>query len=88
MEIDNFKVIGDRVVIKQLDAENKTKSGLFIPDSVKEKPSRGTIMCITNELDYKKGDTIVFARHSGTTIILDEEVYIIMQIKDLFGILN
>ena len=91
-----FKPLRDRVLVKFSTEEEKTAGGLFIPDTAKEKPQRGTIIAvgtgkITDDgkrqtMDVKVGDTVLFDKYSGTKIRIDDEDYLIIREEDVLGI--
>ena len=93
----NFRPLHDRVLIKRIE-EEITSSGIVIPDSAKEKPSRGEIVSIGKgklldngeilTLDVKVGDKVLFGKYSGTEVKLDEEEYIVMREEDIMGIVE
>ncbi len=89
--------LADRVVIKPLPAEEKTLGGLFIPDTAKEKPQRGTVVAagpgrVENgtkiEMSVKEGDTVLYGKYAGTEISLDNEEYLIVRESDILGIVK
>lgn len=87
----NIKPLGARVVIKAQEAETKTKSGIFIPDSAKEKPLRGEVMAVGNgtkdeAMELKVGDVVLYGKYAGTTIEFDGEQYLIMNQSDVLAI--
>ena len=93
-----FKPLQDRVLVKRLEAEEKTKGGLIIPDTAKEKPMEGEIIEVGPgarddsgklvEMSVKPGQKVLFGKWSGTEVKLDGEEYIIMKESDIFGILS
>ncbi len=92
-----IKPLGDRVVVKPQPAEEKTASGLFIPDTAKEKPQKGTILAVGpgriengNKIDMtvKEGDTVLYGKYSGTEIELDSNDVLIMRESDILGIVS
>ncbi len=92
-----IKPLGDRVVVKPQPAEEKTASGLFITDTAKEKPQKGTILAVGpgriengNKIDMtvKEGDTVLYGKYSGTEIELDSNDVLIMRESDILGIVN
>jgi chaperonin GroES len=92
-----IKPLGDRVVVKPQPAEEKTASGLFIPDTAKEKPQKGTIVAVGpgrvengNKIDMtvKEGDTVLYGKYSGTEIELDSDDLLIMRETDILGIVS
>ena len=93
----SIKPLGDRVVVKPQPAEEKTASGLFIPDTAKEKPQKGTIVAVGpgrvengNKIDMtvKEGDTVLYGKYSGTEIELDSNDLLIMRESDILGIVG
>ncbi|GIV58507.1 MAG: 10 kDa chaperonin [Rhodothermaceae bacterium] len=93
----SIKPLGDRVVVKPLPAEEKTASGLFIPDTAKEKPQRGTVVAVGPgrvengtkiEMSVKEGDTVLYGKYAGTEIRLGDEEYLIMRESDILGIIE
>ena len=93
-----FLPLHDRVVVRRIDAEEKTKGGIIIPDTAKEKPMEGEIIAVGPggrdengklvPLDVKAGDRILFGKWSGTEIKLDGVEYLIMKESDIMGILE
>ena len=91
-KVVNFKPLADRVLVQPAAAEEKTASGLFIPDTAKEKPQRGTIVAVgpgkkDEPLTVKVGDTVLYGKYSGTEITIDSEDFLMMKESDLFGTL-
>ncbi len=86
-----FKPLGERVLVERLEEESKTSSGIIIPDNAKEKPLMGKVKAISTkvaeEKTLKDGDTIVFGKYSGTEIKLDNVEYIVLESKDILGVL-
>ena len=93
-----FRPLHDRVVVKRVEEEGKTKGGIIIPDTAKEKPQEGEIVSVgpgardesgkIHPLDVKKGDKILFGKWSGTEIKLDGEDLLIMKESDIMGIIE
>ncbi len=88
----NIKPLGTRVVVKVQEAETKTKSGIFIPDSAKEKPLRGEVMAAGNgtkdeAMELKVGDVVLYGKYAGTKIELDGEEYLIMNQSDVLAVI-
>jgi len=84
--------LGERVLIEPMKAETKTASGIIIPDTAKEKPSRGTVKAVGKttdgkELDVKIGDTVLYGKFAGTEVELDGENYLIMEQADILAII-
>jgi chaperonin GroES len=92
-----FRPLGDRVLIKRVEEEQKTKGGIIIPDSAKEKPQEGEVIAVgpgarddsgkVQPLDVKPGDRILFGKWSGTEVKLDGEDLLIMKESDILGVL-
>lgn len=86
-----FKPLGERVLVERLGEESKTSSGIIIPDNAKEKPLMGKVKAISakvaEEKTLKEGDTIVFGKYSGSEIKLDNVEYIVLESKDILGVL-
>ncbi len=88
----NIKPLSDRVLIEPKPAEEKTASGLFIPDTAKEKPLEGTVVAVgpgTKEvtMEVKKGDTVLYGKYAGTEVHADGKDYIIMRQSDVLAII-
>ena len=93
-----FRPLHDRVVVRRLDAEEKSKGGIIIPDTAKEKPMEGEIVAVGPgardeqgtivALDVKAGDRVLFGKWSGTEVKLDGEELLIMKESDLMGIIE
>jgi chaperonin GroES len=89
-----FRPLHDRVVVKRLEGEEKTKGGIIIPDSAKEKPQEGEIVAAgpggrdETPLDVKKGDRILFGKWSGTEVKIDGQDLLIMKESDIMGIVG
>ena len=93
-----FRPLHDRVVVRRLEGEEKTKGGIIIPDTVKEKPQEGEIVAVgpgarsedgkVHPLDVKPGDRVLFGKWSGTEIKIDGEELIIMKESDILGIVE
>ena len=91
-----FRPLHDRVLIKVLDSEEKTKGGIIIPDTAKEKPQEGEVVAVgpgtktedgkTVKMDVKVGDKVIFGKWSGTEIKIDNVEYSIMKESDIMGI--
>ena len=89
--------IGDRVEVQPEAAEEKTSSGLFIPDTAQEKPQRGTVLFVGPgqvengkhvEMTVKAGDTVLYGKYSGTEIVLDGQDVLIMRESDILGVIG
>jgi len=87
----NIKPLGDRVVLKPLEAETTTASGLIIPDSAKEKQQKGTVVAVGNgtkdePMTVKVGDVVLFGKYAGTELELEGADYLIMRESDILAI--
>ncbi len=87
----NIQPLSDRVVIKAAEAETKTKSGIIIPDSAKEKPQKGEVVAVgPGKVDepttVKVGDTVLYGKYSGTEISIEGTDYLIMRESDILAI--
>jgi len=93
-----FRPLHDRVVVKRIDAEDKTAGGIIIPDSAKEKPSQGEIVAVGPggrdeagkliPIDLKVGDRVLFGKWSGTEVKIDGQELLIMKESDIMGVLT
>ena len=84
----NFKPLGERVLVKRTEVENKTASGIYIPDNAKEKPQTAEVVAVGNKVeDVKVGDTIVFEQYRGTEFKLDGQEYLILNIENVIGVM-
>ena len=92
------KPLHDRLIIKTLEEEEKTKGGIIIPDSAKEKPQEGKVIAVGKgkvtedgkviPLDVKAGDRILFGKYSGTEVKIEGEEHLIMREEDILGIIE
>jgi len=92
-----IRPLQDRVIVKRLEEEEKTKGGIIIPDTAKEKPQEGKVIAVgkgkkTDEgkvipLDVKAGDRILFGKYSGTEVKIEGEEHLIMREEDILGII-
>jgi Co-chaperonin GroES (HSP10) len=93
-----FRPLHDRVLVRRIEAEEKTAGGIIIPDSAKEKPSEGEIVAVgtgsraddgkVTPLDVKVGDRVLFGKWSGTEVKLDGEDLLIMKESDIMGVIG
>ncbi|MDX5330921.1 MAG: co-chaperone GroES [Pseudomonadota bacterium] len=93
-----FRPLGDRVLVRRVEEEQKTKGGIIIPDTAKEKPQEGEIIAVgpgardengkVQPLDVKTGDRVLFGKWSGTEIKLEGEDLLIMKESDILGVLE
>ena len=94
----SFRPLGDRVLVRRVEEEAKTKGGIIIPDTAKEKPQEGEVIAVGAgtrdetgklvELDVKAGDRILFGKWSGTEVRLDGEDLLIMKESDILGVMD
>lgn len=93
-----LKPLADRVIVKQSEAEEKTKSGIVLPDSAKEKPTKGKVIAVgpgklddkgeRMELSVRSGDVVFYGKYSGTEVEVDGEKFVILRESDLLGVLD
>jgi chaperonin GroES len=93
-----IRPLQDRVLVKRIEETNKTKGGIIIPDTAKEKPQEGEVVAAgkgkvledgsQRPLDVRKGDRILFGKYSGTEIKFDDEEYLIMREDDILGVIE
>ncbi|MBW6420880.1 co-chaperone GroES [Rhizobium sp. XQZ8] len=98
MASTSFRPLHDRVVVKRVESEEKTKGGIIIPDTAKEKPAEGEIIAVgpgarddkgsVTALDVKVGDRVLFGKWSGTEIKLNGEDLLIMKESDIMGVIG
>ncbi len=93
----NIQPLSDRVVVEAQDAEEQTASGLYIPDTAKEKPQRGVVLSVGPgrvengtkiDMTVKAGDVVLYGKYSGTEVTLDDKEYMIMRESDILGIIQ
>jgi len=85
----NFKPLGKRVLVKRLEEENTTSSGIIIPDNAKEKPSQGEVVAVSADVDSLAcGDKVIFGKYSGNEVSLDGTKYLVIEVEDIFGIIG
>lgn len=94
----NFKPLNDRVLVKRLESEEKTAGGLYIPDTAKEKPSKGEVVAVGPgktaddgkkiAMTVKAGDSVLFNKYAGTEIKLDGVDHLVMREDDILGIIG
>ncbi|MDX2233044.1 MAG: co-chaperone GroES [Hyphomonadaceae bacterium] len=97
-ELANFRPLGDRVLVKRVKEEEKTKGGIIIPDTAQEKPQEGEVVAVGPgardedgeriEMDVKVGDRILFGKWSGTEVKVDGEDLLIMKESDVLGVIE
>ena len=95
----NIRPLGDKIIVKRAEAAGKTESGIFLPESAKDKPKEGKIVAIGNGIlnretgeympfSVKKGDRVIFPSYAGTEVKLDGEDLLIMTEEDILGIIE
>ena len=93
-----IRPLQDRILVKRLEETGKTKGGIIIPDTAKEKPQEGKVISVgkgrvledgtQRKLDVKAGDKILFGKYAGTDVKIDEEDYLIMREDDILGVIE
>ena len=93
-----LKPLGDRIVVKQVEAQEKTKSGLVLPDTAKEKPQEAKILAVgpgklledgtVKRLEVKNGDRVLYGKYSGTEVSIEGEDYLILREEDVLAIVG
>lgn len=93
-----IRPLQDRVIVKRTEEEQKTKGGLYIPDTAKEKPVEGTVLAVGNgkiledgsvrKLEVKKGDRVLFGKYSGTEVKIEGEEHLILREDDILGVIE
>jgi chaperonin GroES len=93
-----IRPLQDRVIVKRVKEEEKTKGGLYIPDTAKEKPVEATVVAVGNgkvledgtvrKLDIKAGDRVLFGKYSGTEVKIDGEEHLILREDDILGVIE
>jgi len=94
----NIRPLGDKVIVKRVEAEEKTAGGIVLPDSAKEKPKRGVVLAVGNgrllddgtrsEMQLKRNDEVLFTSYGGTEIKISSEEYLIMDESDVLGVIE
>ncbi|MDD5963643.1 MAG: co-chaperone GroES [bacterium] len=93
MNIMNVKPLADRVLVEPKEAETKTASGLFIPDTAKEKPQAGTVVAVgpgkkDEPMELKVGDKVLYGKYAGTELNVDGKIYIMMRQSDVMAVVD
>ena len=93
-----IRPLGDHVVVKRMKEEEKSKGGIIIPDTAKEKPIEGKVIAVGNgkvledgtvrKLDVKAGDTVLFGKYSGTEVKIDGEEHLILREEDILAVID
>ena len=85
----NFQPLGKRVLIERVEEAKTTASGIYIPDSAKEKPSQGKVLAVSTEVEtVAVDDTVVFGKYAGSELTLDGTTYLVIETDDLLGIVK
>lgn len=87
----NLRPLGDRVVIKKVDVEEKTQSGIVLPSSAKEQPQMAEVLAVGAEIkndEIKVGDKVIFSKYAGTEIKLDEQELTILKLEEVLAIVE
>ena len=94
----NLKPLGDRVIVKPMEAEEKTKGGIILPDTAKEKPIEGTVVAAgpgkvsddgkAIKMEVKVGDKVLYGKYSGTEVTVEGDDYLIMRESDIFAVIG
>jgi chaperonin GroES len=94
----NIRPLGDKIIIKRVDAEQTTKGGIVLPDTAQEKPKRGIVQAVGDgrllddgsrgEMQIRKNDEVVFTSYAGTEIKMNGEEYLIMDESDVLGVMG
>lgn len=95
----NVKPLGDRILVKRLEAETKTSGGIYLPESAKEKPQTAKVIAVgegkvnentgkRNEVPVKKGDTVLLSKWGGTEIKVDNDDLLIVNVDDILGVVE
>lgn len=93
-----LRPLGDRLIVKALESRDKTKGGIILPDTAKERPQEGKVIAVgtgkilddgsVKALEVKEGDTILFGKYSGTEVQVNEEEYLILREEDILAIVK
>lgn len=93
----NVKPLADRIIVKPLEAEEKTSGGIIIPDNAKEKPQKGEVVAVGEgkisdngqkiEMSLKKGDKVLYGKYSGTEVTIENDDFLIMRESDVLAII-
>jgi len=93
-----LKPLADRVIVRQSEAEEKTASGIVLPDTAKEKPTKGKVVAVgpgkfdehgkRMELGVREGDTVYYGKYSGTDVEINSEKFVILRESDILGVLE
>ena len=94
----NVRPIGDRIIVRRVEADQKTKGGIVLPDTAKEKPKEGKVVAVgpgktldngeTSSMSLNEGDKVIFSSYAGTEVKIDGEEYLIMKEDDILAVLE
>lgn len=85
----NFQPLGNRVLVKKVEAATTTASGIIIPDNVSEKPSQGEVVAVSKDVDsLVNGNIVLFGKFAGNEVSLDGNKYLVLDVEDIFGIIG
>lgn len=94
----NVRPIGDRIIVRRVEADQKTKGGIVLPDTAKEKPKEGEVVAVgpgktldngeTSSMSLNEGDKVIFSSYAGTEVKIDGEEYLIMKEDDVLAVLE
>ena len=93
-----IRPLGEKVLIKRLEAEEKTKGGIVLPDTAKEKPQKGKVIAVgpgkvldngeRSPMEVKEGDTVIYSKYAGTEVKIDDKEYLILSQRDILAIVE
>ncbi len=84
-----FKPLADRILVKPLESEEKTKGGIVLPETAQEKPQEGEVLAVGKDVkEVKKGDKVLFTKYSPTEIKIDDEELYVLKEEDILGIIS
>ena len=85
----NFQPLGNRVLVKRVEEANTTISGIIIPDSAQEKPSRGEVVAVSKEVEVLvNGNVVLFGKFAGSEVSMGTEKFLVLDVEDIFGIIG
>lgn len=85
-EVNSFKPLNKRIVVRRFESKEKTKGGIIIPETAKEVPVAGKVMAVGDDSPVKVGDTAIFTKYAGTVIAIEGEELLIVKEEDLLGV--
>jgi chaperonin GroES len=84
-----LKPLKDRVLVKYAEEEERTKGGIYVPDTAKEKPQKGEVVAVGSEVkEVKKGNTVLFDKYSGSKVQVDDQDYLVIKEEDILAIVE